>query len=647
MNKYIAPGGLMVVIFMALTKVLAADFVEDSSQQILQLQQSYYESQEWDQFFAHIQYHRLKKTLRQQPQFEDHALALELMALSRHCRWQDISQLIQVYDLGLKSQEALAYIYMKAELQSFSKDQENRRSALLQRLKKQRDWWPLPEEKLKILTSPDQLRVKVASLCEDHNLSPGLKVSGERLYFPTLLIGLRNPRPEDVALAEDFFFQSKEESQRVRMAQALAFVSNELLSQPKRQYASFAFYRGQFFTLAERLDLARVAGDEHFKAGDFAAAERVYLKALEVEGLAGTQREYFKYHLAWVYMNQEQTEKAFEIFSQLLTHQQEPQTKNEILADLGRAYGEHVFRDQNQSSLPLLSLPLLSFKNDMDYTFFIQGYMDAGRRQGVKALNMLAVPLQEEASYLEPLAQYVFGATGDNEFESCEKIQWLVTSEIRQQEGLDISSSLRTCALAVLESGSSMDTRTLLTLYDQQVQVLHADVLIIAALQEERGLVAEACQSKIKALKLWEQELDEELNQRVDYFMSSFEACESSNFTELYELSQTANFMETFVGRDLKFRQDFLHSLKVVDEEWIEGIDVLEQAEKGLEFWSERLRELNNYTWGDTQFRDKTYNEFKQVLTTYIENLKQQSQVEESVREELLLIVDIMNRWVR
>ncbi len=131
-----------------------------------------YKSGQWDQFFAHTVFYRSQSQKKSDLNTKDfdHILALELLALARHCQWMPIFQLNDRHienSMSLdKSRRAMSIIKVKKEYHKFLNDPKNQKKPLIKKLKHSRDHWSVNIEQFAKFTNPQNLRVKVISLCE-------------------------------------------------------------------------------------------------------------------------------------------------------------------------------------------------------------------------------------------------------------------------------------------------------------------------------------------------------------------------------------------------------------------------------------------------------------------------------------------------
>ena len=136
-----------------------------SNEQLLERQKELYQAGDWDAFFGGALYLRTQKpdstTL-------DTALALELMALARHCQWALIDEIQQKQASFLKgpaSQKALSFIHLKKEYKVFTKDTRTPKKGFTERLQSSKNQWPIEEQKLSAITNPQNVKMAVGSLC--------------------------------------------------------------------------------------------------------------------------------------------------------------------------------------------------------------------------------------------------------------------------------------------------------------------------------------------------------------------------------------------------------------------------------------------------------------------------------------------------
>lgn len=135
-----------------------------SEGELLKRQQSLYSEKQWDAFFGGAVY------LREHTdgQFMDYSQALEIMALARHCQWPIIESLAaNITDQEPLSQRSLRVVRMKKGYLKFLNDMQHGRGKISEQIKILRKDWPLSQEKLQKLTSPERVRVHVRSLCKE------------------------------------------------------------------------------------------------------------------------------------------------------------------------------------------------------------------------------------------------------------------------------------------------------------------------------------------------------------------------------------------------------------------------------------------------------------------------------------------------
>ncbi len=139
--------------------------------EVLEAQKHLYREGSWDAFFGASLYYRVRGDLvpGSSPLVKDHLLALELMALARHCQWQPILELekslVSSAEEKPLSAKALSLIRLKREFVAFAQDQSERRLGLMEAVQQSKSQWNVPESALARLTSPKNLRVHVRSQC--------------------------------------------------------------------------------------------------------------------------------------------------------------------------------------------------------------------------------------------------------------------------------------------------------------------------------------------------------------------------------------------------------------------------------------------------------------------------------------------------
>lgn len=157
--KHILFFGLVILPLLAMGAQL------ELSRELLERQKQLYTTNQWDSFFGGAVYLRADNP---DVAVLDHGFALELMALARHCQWGVIRDLEhsapQLFLLPL-AKKTMAFIRLKKDFQQFSKDAVLDRQSALQSLKASRDRWKVTAQELRSLTSPQQLKMHVRSLC--------------------------------------------------------------------------------------------------------------------------------------------------------------------------------------------------------------------------------------------------------------------------------------------------------------------------------------------------------------------------------------------------------------------------------------------------------------------------------------------------
>lgn len=129
--------------------------------------QGHYRNQHFDRVFATVQWARAKHWTSWSVERRDHWLALEIMALARHCQWTSIDRLAETPEAaGVLSGKALALVRMKKEYIRFKQDPQNKPAGFVQEIVERKDLWRAVESDLARFDSPENIRVRVRSLCE-------------------------------------------------------------------------------------------------------------------------------------------------------------------------------------------------------------------------------------------------------------------------------------------------------------------------------------------------------------------------------------------------------------------------------------------------------------------------------------------------
>lgn len=136
-----------------------------SAEALLRQQQDLYHQKAWDAFFGGAYYIRASSYA----DIKDHSLALEIMALSRHCQWaviQDLSAFLENQPQMKLSQKAFGLIKMKQQYKRFIDDSQNPSQNISVRIKDMRESWPVQATQILKLKDPSSLRLHVRSLCD-------------------------------------------------------------------------------------------------------------------------------------------------------------------------------------------------------------------------------------------------------------------------------------------------------------------------------------------------------------------------------------------------------------------------------------------------------------------------------------------------
>lgn len=124
--------------------------------------QQLYRQGDFSAYFGLVQWIRTNKWSELENEERDHWLALELMALARHCRWSEIQRFKPE---GAWSQKALDLISVKQEYKNFLSDPQAQRLKFSQQIIQAQSHWHLNSKQMAQLSTPQNLRVPVRSQC--------------------------------------------------------------------------------------------------------------------------------------------------------------------------------------------------------------------------------------------------------------------------------------------------------------------------------------------------------------------------------------------------------------------------------------------------------------------------------------------------
>lgn len=135
---------------------------------LLEIQKINYIEKDWDRFFGLASYYR--KKLLYSPEmatknFKQEMLTLEILALIRHCRYPEASQVIE-WSLALaenikKSSSKIKKTIYFLKLKTQTGDEKVKRTDW----EKQINLWPVDPKNINRLDNPKYLRMKVDSKC--------------------------------------------------------------------------------------------------------------------------------------------------------------------------------------------------------------------------------------------------------------------------------------------------------------------------------------------------------------------------------------------------------------------------------------------------------------------------------------------------
>ena len=136
---------------------------------LVELQKINYREKQWDRFFGLALYYRsllLSSPKDWRTNFRQKPLALEILALIRHCRFKE-SQKIKEWSLNLAQSLNTDSHYIKKTANFFKLKKliGDQKTGTQNSLNEQIHSWPLKQQELKWVDNPQNLRVKVKSQC--------------------------------------------------------------------------------------------------------------------------------------------------------------------------------------------------------------------------------------------------------------------------------------------------------------------------------------------------------------------------------------------------------------------------------------------------------------------------------------------------
>lgn len=144
----------VVLILLLNNSVLAQDLFAQA--------QSNYREGQFDRLFGLIRWSRGHIDFSSQE--KDRWLALELMALARHCRWLDIYSR-ETLVKGPLAKKAMEVIRLKEEYKKFSTDPDLPHLSVEKRLASMQEHWRINDLELRKIKSPKYIRLHVESQC--------------------------------------------------------------------------------------------------------------------------------------------------------------------------------------------------------------------------------------------------------------------------------------------------------------------------------------------------------------------------------------------------------------------------------------------------------------------------------------------------
>ena len=142
---------------------------------LIELQKLNYQQGKWDQFFAYAQFYQQKILAHSENWaqfFHPRLIALEVMALVKHCQWQIAAQVGQwglhiAQEVGFSSvgeiHQALNYLPSLEKLKTIHT--HAKLTSIPSSIQNSIRYWPIHSQSLSYVDHPRHLRVKVESRC--------------------------------------------------------------------------------------------------------------------------------------------------------------------------------------------------------------------------------------------------------------------------------------------------------------------------------------------------------------------------------------------------------------------------------------------------------------------------------------------------
>jgi hypothetical protein len=161
--------------FDALDDISADD--ENFIPALIEAQKKHYKHQEWDRFFANAIFYRYQKlnTLDQlKNNFKGRLIAMEVMALAKHCQWEEANTvLLPAMEIAKKIQsddfsELEKEFVLLPAVKYFPHIQKKTTEAKIpESIFSSTQFWPIQSSSLQYVSHPKWIRVKVQNLCKN------------------------------------------------------------------------------------------------------------------------------------------------------------------------------------------------------------------------------------------------------------------------------------------------------------------------------------------------------------------------------------------------------------------------------------------------------------------------------------------------
>jgi predicted negative regulator of RcsB-dependent stress response len=268
--------------------------------------------------------------------------------------------------------------------------------------------------------------------------------AGDRLV--SAMVALKAGRSQDAFnLLEGEFDGLTPGADRGEVAMLLTTAESSQLKKPLYIYARVALAEKTALGENQRQRLLRILGDDLFGRGDLERAREAYTRAL-VRGGNYVDREYATYKLGWTELNLGAPERAFELWKNWLTKEQNEVSgslRRLIIKDSARVWIEAVFAGRKR----LEDLDLLVKVEEIPS--LIEGVMLAVRREKTPSLDKLLIRLKNSPFYDDVVAHFIEDG-GVFSAEPCQVLGYAASMHRKLDSVAQIGERIEACAKVAL-----------------------------------------------------------------------------------------------------------------------------------------------------------------------------------------------------